>query len=552
MDRDSGFGIRDSSVLAASLRDAIRSFEALLRRDRFVARLWERDASLWSQDPAVQATIRNRLGWLDAIGWTLDRLTAIREFAASVRDEGFRRVLLLGMGGSSLAPEVLNRVLGPRSGWPRFVMLDSTDPAAVRDADHDLERTLFILASKSGTTIESNSLAAYFARRLEDSGISPAADRFIAITDPKTVLHERASRDRFRHVFLNPPDIGGRFSALSLFGMVPAALMGLDVERLLNVGLAMADACKQEDVARNPGVSLGVLMAAGAGAGRDKLSLAMPPPIESFGLWVEQLVAESTGKDGKGLVPIVNERLSAPDQAMDRMRVTLEIATPEALGAEFMRWEIGTATAGALMGVNPFDEPNVREAKDATGALLGAYKQDRRLPARTPDVVDPAGDLTLSDAARASLGATRAWRFLDLLRPPDYLGLLVYLAPSATIDDVSARARHRVTEITGCAAMVGYGPRYLHSTGQLHKGGPNTGAFVIVTATPASDLEVPGEGFSFGVLEQAQALGDFLALERTGRRVLHAHLPDASVEALRALLDRLLHGLRASRDERRP
>ncbi|MBI4477973.1 MAG: hypothetical protein HY654_12420 [Acidobacteria bacterium] len=322
--------------------------------------------------------------------------------------------------------------------------------------------------------------------------------------------------------------------------MVPAALMGHDIDGVLSKGIEMSLACRSEDIEANPGVSLGALMACGASQGLDKLAIELGPSLESFGLWVEQLVAESTGKNGKGIVPIVGEPLARAVQPTDRVHVSVDLPTPEAIGGEFMRWEIATAAAGALLGVNPFDEPNVRQAKEATASLLEAYKTNGHLPIRQPDLVDPHATLTLSEAARQSLSGPGSWRVFTLLRSGDYLGLLVYLAPSASIEDRCRRTRADLARQTGCATMFGYGPRYLHSTGQLHKGGPNTGVFVIVTADPDSDLDVPGEAFTFGVLERAQAIGDYIALERAGRRVLHVHLPAPTADALAVVLDRLL------------
>jgi glucose-6-phosphate isomerase len=497
---------------------------------------------------------------------SINRLTT---FAAGIREHGFTDVVLLGMGGSSLAPEVLRAILGTAPGFPSFHVLDSTDPAAVLAVAARPEQTLYILASKSGTTIEPNSLAAYFQDRLRKAGVSRWADHFVAITDEGTELAARAERERFREVFINPSDIGGRYSALSFFGLVPAALLGQDVASLLDWSLAMLEAAEEPDAMSNPAVSLGLLMGAGAKSGRDKLTLALPPELEPLGLWVEQLVAESTGKAGVGLLPVVGEaaslaRLDNPDRLFCLMSershpgtnsapafdgvtsptFTIDLAERTALGAEFVRWEIATAVAGALLEINPFDEPNVQQAKDATRILLDQFGKEGRLPLPVPDDRSSDGvSLTLSVPARDRLQRTgesvRPANFLTLLDSTDYLALLAYLGPDPKLSEVLQEFRNGVLTRTKRATTIGYGPRYLHSTGQLHKGGPNSGVFIVVTAVPRTDLAIPEERFSFGTLELAQALGDFRALEAAGRRALHVHLPHPDPETLRQALQSL-------------
>jgi glucose-6-phosphate isomerase len=540
---------------------------------RAAAGLWRRDPAVWSRDDAVQRTIANRLGWLTSPSLMADALPRLESFAAAVRGEGFTDVVLLGMGGSSLAPEVLRAVLGVAPGWPRFHMLDSTDPAAVRAVGISPATTLFVLASKSGTTIEPNSLAAHFRQELER--LVPQWNRhFVAITDDATELAERAAHDRYREVFINPSDIGGRYSALSYFGLVPAALMGQDLSALTGWGLAMLSLSETDtaDVMANPAIALGVVMGAAALNGRDKLTLLLPPALEPFGLWVEQLVAESTGKQGKGVVPIAGEEPGQPaDYGPDRCFVRLrdaggdtrsssladfanlaapvaDIALSErsALGAEFVRWEIATAVAGALLGVNPFDEPNVKQAKDATGRLLSDYSSTGEIPLPTADRKTTSGmTLTLTSSARTLLNGRGPEAFLSLLREGDYFGLLAFLGPDAELAAALGTFRKLVRARTKAATMFGYGPRYLHSTGQLHKGGLNSGVFLLITSTPREDLPIPGQPFSFGTLELAQALGDFSSLETTGRRALHVHLPAPAVRYLQEL-DMLIEGLTAA------
>ena len=531
----------------------------------FVEALWTRRLDIWSPDPATQEKIRNRLGWLQAMDAVTPQIARMRALAEAIRVEQLTDVVLLGMGGSSLAPEVLRQIVGVAPGFPRFRMLDSVDPDAVRSAFEHAGTSLFVLASKSGSTIEPNVMAAEARRRLEAAGIADWGSRFIAITDEGTALHKRAQTERFREIFVNPSDIGGRYSALSLFGMVPAALMGADVGRLLAGAREMETACRARNISGNPGCVLGAFMAAAADAGRDKLTLRFPERFASFGLWVEQLVAESTGKQGKGIVPLTGETLTRttsdralvsvafggqlPDGPTDAGRgmqtplLDLEVPDAYAIGAEFMRWEIATATAGLLMGINPFDEPNVKQAKDATSALLDEYRSTRRLPVRDPNGEIKGAHLTLSAAAEEVLEDDGPEDFLSLVHEGDYLGLLAYLPPDRDPFDSALREIRAALAGGSVPTMFGYGPRYLHSTGQLHKGGANNGVFIIVTAEVAEDLAIPGEPFSFGVLEMAQALGDFESLDKTGRRALHVHLPKRDVQLLRDVFKRLRRNL---------
>jgi glucose-6-phosphate isomerase len=562
--------VEDSlSLSAGPLQQTIATYRALA--ERAAAGLFRRDPSVWSSDTVVQQKIANRLGWLTSPAAMTDSIGRLRAFADGIRHAEIDDVVLLGMGGSSLAPEVLRAILGPVPGWPRFRMIDSTDPAAVRSVAAAPGRTIYVLASKSGTTIEPNALAAHFRQELERAGVDRWADHFVAITDHGTELEGRARAERFRDLFINPADIGGRYSALSFFGLVPAAVMGHDVEALLGWGLAMLDeAGAVEDAAANPAVGLGAAMGSAARNGSDKTTLVLPPLFEPFGLWVEQLVAESTGKQGAGIVPIAGEPVGSPDvYGNDRLFVhvrvgtadethaaavgalraagapvaTVDVAEPLALGAEFVRWEIATAVAGAILDVNPFDEPNVQQAKDATRGLLAGYKKDRHLPSIAGDSPLAGAPATLSSAAQGKLAQAHPNRFLTLIGPGDYFGLLAYVSPEESIEAEVARFRRTVRERTHAATMFGYGPRYLHSTGQLHKGGANNGVFLVITAAHRDDVDIPGEAFSFGTLELAQAIGDFQSLDGAGRRALHLHLPAASATALKAVFDALLEGL---------
>ncbi len=572
----------DFAIEPGAASAALDTVFSQLDRLNFVAALWARRLDVWTTDWDVQQAIASRLGWLDAIEFITGHLERIEAFARSVRASGLTDVVLFGMGGSSLAPEVFHRALGRSDELPRFRMLDSTDPVAVRDALANAGTSLFVIASKSGTTLEPNSMAAAARRRVETAGVKGWASRFVAITDENTDLHRRALNDGFLEVFVNPSDVGGRYSALTFFGMVPAALMGIPLAPVVERARMMLKACYSTDARTNPAVALGALMGAAAKSGRDKLTLLVPDRLESFGLWVEQLVAESTGKQGKGIVPIAGESTKAPpgdpsagpgssraasrdddrmavvvridgdgpdDEAVDRMRaadvplMTIDMPDIQALGAEFFRWEIATATAGRILEINPFDEPNVQQAKEATHVLLQAYTTRGELSVKEADSTRDGIRFTLSRAARERLGANSVDRFLSVLAPRDYFALLAYVPPDDPVfGPVLRQLRNRVAIDKCCATMFSYGPRYLHSTGQLHKGGPNSGVFVIVTAPAEADLPIPGAPYSFGVLEMAQALGDFQSLDAAGRRVMHAHLPDRHLKTLKTLAD-LITGL---------
>jgi glucose-6-phosphate isomerase len=549
----------DTTAITPSFHNAI----ARLEQTAFAEALWTRRLDVWPGDDATRQKIAHRLGWLNAIDFVQPQIARIRAFADGIRQEGFTDIVLLGMGGSSLAPEVLRRVIGVAPGRPRFRVLDSVDPDAVRDALSNAATTLFVMASKSGSTIEPNTMAAEAQRRVRAAGLPHWGPRFVAITDEGTLFHKRAQQEGFREIFVNPSDIGGRFSALSFFGLVPAALMGIDLDAFLGGAARMAEACRIEDPKLNPGLALGAFMAAGTQAGRDKMTLLFSERVEPLGLWIEQLVAESTGKLGKGVVPIAGERRDAPlgsdrtavavhmsaDEAGDDARATaartplLRITMPDALalGAEFFRWEVATAATGLLLDINPFDEPNVQQAKDATRALLDTYAAQKRLPIPEPQAAIEGARLTLSAAALDALNGQDATTFVTVITPGDYVGVLVYLPPDEeSYAEPLDEARASIAARTGCATMLGYGPRYLHSTGQLHKGGANNGVFIVVTAEPADDLAIPGEPFSFGVLEMAQAIGDFQSLDRTGRRALHVHLPRRDVTLLSRVLQALV------------
>ena len=515
----------------------------LLARHRVIERIWSRDPTVFTPDAETREPVRKsilgRLGWLRAPEEMAAMVAEVEGFAAEVRARGFQQALLLGMGGSSLCPEVLAQSFGSAGGMPVRV-LDSTDPAAVAAAlgTVDLDRTLFVVASKSGGTIEVAAFeSTFWDRALARRGFADARSQFCAITDGNTELHQRA-RHRYHRVFVNPSDIGGRYSALSLFGLVPAALLGLDLGRLLAAGRRAAAACRQEALADNPGALLGAFLGGLSKQGRDKLTLVLPAEIAALGGWIEQLVAESTGKNGRGVVPVDLEPLGPPavygdDRAFVVMHLQgaaspadrgdiedlrlaghpvleLNLGDRYELAGEFFRWEFATAVAGASLALNPFDEPNVTEAKEATSRALKAYWQDGTLP-------EPGATWSVNDVSAVV-------DHLGSVSPGEYLAFCAFFHRTPARDRLLHELRKRCRDRWRVATTVGYGPRFLHSTGQLHKGGPPSGVFLQLTADRKTDIEVPERGFSFGVLLDAQALGDLEALRQHRRRVGRLHL----------------------------
>jgi transaldolase/glucose-6-phosphate isomerase len=507
-------------------------------------RIWARDAGLWTDDAEAAKEVLDRLGWLDLPETMRAYVDELREFAEGVRADGIGRVLVCGMGGSSLCVEVLASLLGAADGLPVRV-LDSTHPAAVAAAAEwaPPQRSLYVIASKSGTTTEPNDFAAYFEERAAAELGSAAGRHFVAVTDPGTVLVEHAIGRGYRSVFENPPDIGGRYSALSLFGLVPAALLGIDLDALLEQAREMALECGPDAADEdNPGVQLGRFMADNAVAGRDKVTVLTAPDLAAFGLWVEQLLAESTGKQGKGLLPVVGEEpgpvesfggdravvgvddagVSAPGatelKAAEHPTMFLGLSERIELGAEFFRWEFATAVAGHLLGINAFDQPDVQAAKDATKRVLAELAAGGGLPA--PEV-------WLRGERDIGTVAALLRELLAGVGPGQYVALMAYLNPTAAAEAALQRARTGIRAATLAATTVGFGPRFLHSTGQYHKGGPNTGRFIQLVDRPDGDMEVPGREYSFGTLVAAQAAGDAEALEAKGRRLVRIGLDGA-------------------------
>ncbi len=540
-----------------------------LNSERIVARIKDRDHTVWKPSPEE---ITNRLGWLDSPLDMAGRTGEILEFSEQVRNGGIRNVLLLGMGGSSLAPEVFRNVFGTRPGFPELAILDTTDPAAVlkRRRAFPPAETLYIVSTKSGGTVETLSLFKYFfTETVKEVGRDAAGEHFAAVTDPGSALERIARELDFRRVFLNDPHIGGRYSALSFFGLVPAALIGVDIDVALRRAAGMRELCLKDDARENPGARLGAYMGAWARRGRDKLILDFSPRFRPVAPWVEQLVAESTGKEGTGILPVYGEGVHEGMMIEDRIRVSCRLAgEPDGqsrgvvsagdipalglvvrdeldLGAEFYRWEFATAVACFFLRVNPFDQPNVEASKKRARALVEEYTRTKTLPAQEPacetDGIALYADAPcrdLEDGIRALLEHANA----DPEHPPvSYIAIQAYLEPG----DENARAldglRAALSRKTGLTVTVGFGPRYLHSVGQLHKGDTGRGLFIQLTTDPREDAPIPdapgesGSTLTFGVLEKAQALGDWQALRDAGRYVIRFHVSGDVPEATKRI-----------------
>ena len=527
----------------ASLGEYLSDLEATLKdlaQQNIVKRIWQKDHTVWESAPTE---ISNRLGWLTAPEYMSEKTPDLQSFAQEVKESAFCHVVLLGMGGSSLGAEVLRKTCGNAKGYPEFILLDSTLPSSILAVTETIDpaHTLFIVSSKSGDTTESLVLFRYFQRLVEQRlGKGKAGQNFIAITDPESPLSSLAEQENFRQIFLNPPDIGGRFSVLSYFGLVPAALTGINIKKILMRANKMRATCTS--IYENPGAWLGACMGTLTIRGRDKLTLITSPSISNFGLWVEQLISESLGKEGKGIIPILGEPLIEPsdyscdrfficlrlhgddnstiDSVINRIKTSgqptlvLEMYDKYDLGAELFRWEYAVAVAGAIIGIHPFDQPNVQSAKDATKQALQDYTTSGYLP-------------------QIKTGSS----LVDLLTKAEkgeYFAITAYLRQTPELDNVFTKIRRQVLDRFHIATTVGYGPRYLHSTGQLHKGGPNTGLYLQITANHEKDISIPGQPYTFGVVADAQALGDLRALQSMGRRVVKVHLsqPDpAAIEA---------------------
>jgi transaldolase/glucose-6-phosphate isomerase len=547
---------RQTYKLAGPLAGAVVASIEDWKRNNKVARLWQKDASLWTGTDES-----NWLGWLTITEEQLAHTEVFRQIAEDVRKARFRHALLLGMGGSSLCPEVLRMTFGKIKGFPELHVLDSTDPAQIRaiEAKLDLKSTICIVSSKSGSTLEPNIYKQYFFERVKAKvGGKEAGNRFIAITDPGSKMQQVAEADKFRKIFFGVPSIGGRYSALSNFGMVPGAIMGLDVAKFLKNTEEMVQACGASTAAdANPGVILGNVLGVAANHGRDKLTIITSPGIFDLGAWLEQLIAESTGKSGKGIIPVDRERLakpaiygddrvfaylrlaSKPNKAQDAAVTALEkaghpvvrITLPNVynLGQEFFRWEIATAVAGSIMGINAFNQPDVEASKIETKKLTTQYEATGSLPPESPFFEDQGIKLFADEKNAAALkGGTK---LADVLKTHlaragagDYFAVLGYITMNPVNEKALQGMRHAVRDEKKVATVLGFGPRFLHSTGQAYKGGPNSGVFLQITCDDAKDLAVPGQKYTFGIVKAAQARGDFAVLAERGRRALRVHL----------------------------
>ena len=577
----SGLSERYSASLGG-LEPQVTSGLRRITEGQIASKLWGKDPTIWKKDEAAQKKIKNRLGWLGVVDLMQDRADDIKQFAKEILSDGYTSIVLLGMGGSSLAPEVINRVFGQKEDYPRFYMLDSTSPGTIQAIERRIDPTksLFIVATKSGGTTETMSFYRYFREKVNASKGDKAGESFVAITDPGSSLETLAKDEGFRSTFLNMADIGGRYSALSYFGIVPAALMGVDVDKLLDRADTMAEACAPcvatED---NPGFWLGTIMGEAYKAGHDKITITTSPDLDSFGLWAEQLIAESTGKEGKGIVPVTGEPLGRPSaygrdrlfvyirldgssddkqehaikklEAAGQPVVRLRMTTKNDLGSEFFRWEMATAVAGQIMGIDPFDEPNVQESKDNTARLLDVYREKGRLPEGEPVVMQNGLSIYGNAEELSRAGSEGTWdsalrAFFSTVQAGDYVAMLAYMPTTGEHEELFQDARIAIRDTLHVATTFGYGPRFLHSTGQLHKGGPNRGVYIQITAKEKKDLDIPGQDFSFGTLISAQALGDLQSLQKHGRRAIRLHIEgdhSEGVEHIREAIKQAISGL---------
>jgi transaldolase / glucose-6-phosphate isomerase len=533
----------------------VREVVGRLVKEDFGSRLWRKDADLWKKESGEKESIRQGMGWLHVSEKMEENLPTLTAFAHEVWDAGFQQVVHMGMGGSSLAPMVFARTFQPGQGGLPLTILDSTDPGTILriQSQIPLKDTLFIVASKSGTTAEPGAFERYFYEQVKAVKGSRAGENFIAITDPGTELERLAKEKSYRRVFQNFPDIGGRYSALSYFGLVPAVLMNLDVSELLVRSLRMARACDMSiPVEQNPGLVLGAVMGGLARQGRDKVTFIMPPLMSTFGMWLEQLLAESTGKKGTGLLPVAGEPLGTPsvygedrlfvyfqlkgwpnqdlENGVQMLRqaghpvVTIQLDDLLDIGQEFFRWEIAVAAAGAVLGINPFNQPNVQESKDNTDRLLNEIKRTGKLPTQEPALVEGPMKFYAKDHFRTANEALQ--KFLEQSQPGNYVALMAYMTENAETEQTLQTMRLLIRDRLRIATTVGYGPRFLHSTGQYHKGGPNTGLFLQIVSQNQQDVPIPGESYSFGMFKQAQALGDLQSLIQHGRRVQQIELSE--------------------------
>ncbi len=570
---------RLKTSLPESLAATVKATIADWQSGGKMQRLWQRDATLWTGSDEA-----NWLGWLDIVEEQTAQHEQLAKVAKEVQTRGFEHILLLGMGGSSLCPEVLRMTFGRVTHFPTLHVLDSTDPAQVKAFEHliDIPKTLFIVSSKSGSTLEPNIFKQYFFERTKQTvGAAKAGSQFVAITDPGSKMQQVAEADRFLHIFFGRPSIGGRYSALSNFGMVPAAVMGMDTKKFLARAAEMVRACGPGGtVEENPGAVLGIILGTAANAGRDKVTIITSPGISDLGAWLEQLLAESTGKIGKGIIPVDRETLTTPEvYSSDRVFVYVRLETGTDaeqdakvaaiekaghpvvritmadtydLGAEFFRWEIATAVAGSIIGINAFNQPDVEASKIATRELTSAYEKTGSLPTERPLLEDSGVKLFTDDKNAAELakgaGSDKSLvgylkAHLARIKAGDYFAVLGYIQMNGEHEQSLQTLRHLVRDKKRVATCLGFGPRFLHSTGQAYKGGPNSGVFLQITCDDSVELPVPGQKYTFGVVKAAQARGDFQVLADRGRRALRVHLGSnlkAGLATLQAAIQKAL------------
>ncbi|MFA6456770.1 MAG: glucose-6-phosphate isomerase [Bacteroidota bacterium] len=562
------------SIFSGSLQENLSNRYAEFATHSIIKRLWEKDHTVWRSEEVHKKSILNRLGWLQSVDLMLANIETLNSFAEEIKNAGFKHVVVLGMGGSSLCPDVCRATFGSAAGFPQLLVLDSTNPTSVLRIEHqiDLSRTLFIVASKSGGTTETNMFYQYFYDRVGSVKKNPG-ENFIAVTDADTKMEGIAKAKQFRKTFINPQDIGGRYSALSYFGLVPMALIGMDLRKLLHAGDEMRKQSRFETV-QNPAAQIGLLMGEAHNEEIDKMTFVMSKEIATFGYWAEQLIAESTGKEGKGIVPVegevIGKQFDASRFGTDRFFIFVLLEKDSAtyaplqqeliqknipfavitlkdiyeLGSQFFLWEFATAVSAVVLKINPFDEPNVKESKDNTVGVIEQFKQDGKLPVKHKATSDTGLLLFGEPDYVASLSAdtipTILKKHFSGTRNEDYIALLAYVDQNPVTEKLMYAIREELTKLYGLAVTVGFGPRYLHSTGQLHKGGKPNGIFLIISTDEPKDANIPGEVFSFDVLKNAQALGDYQSFADRNLRFLHLHIAGSNTDGLAAVQQLLL------------
>lgn len=557
------------TIFPGTLHDNLNNQFTSFATHSVVKRIWEKDHTVWRSEEEHKKSILNRLGWLNSIDVMLANADSLSSFGSEIRSAGFTHVVVLGMGGSSLCPDVCRATFGSAPGFPQLLVLDSTNPTSVRRIEHQLTlaTSLFVVASKSGGTTETNMFYQYFYDKVGAVKKNPG-DNFVAITDANTKMESIAKEKKFRKIFVNPEDIGGRYSALSYFGLVPMALIGMDIKKLLSSADEMRKQSKFESV-QNPAVQVGLLLGEAHNEGIDKLTFVASQEISTFGYWVEQLVAESTGKEGKGILPVEGEVI--PDRydekkfGNDRLFVFLllekdvpkyaglhndlsakgipfavvSLKNIDELGSQYFLWEFATAVAAVVLKINPFDEPNVKESKDNTVRVIDIYKKTGKLPSKPSVFTDASvtifGEQTYTSALSASTLSALMKKHCTGKKGEDYIALLAYIDQNPNNERLMYSLREELTKLFALPVTVGFGPRYLHSTGQLHKGGKPNGIFIILTANEPADLPIPGEPFSFEILKNAQALGDYESFAGRGLRLLHVHFTGGVEQGVQVL-----------------